>query len=915
MFARKLSSKLLKILLFFLFFCLISLVIEITFFNKDFFYKVASEKRTSFDYSWIRHLGLLLLLILSFVIRKRQINVNTLKPYSALFLLLINIIPGISSLSKYFVLFLSFLLFLYLKSSNNVWEYKRLLHKNLYLIIFFFVLFALFFPLMLKEGYVYDPLSLFTNLPGYRLSHAPGLRETTGAASDLYDAFLPQWNYNYNSIKKGAFPLWRFNKGLGVSQYQQSYHPEELISFLVKPSEALTLRALLKLFLSMIGMFFLLRSLKIKDILCIIGGIAYALSGFMIGWLHGPLSSTAYHIPFLFLFLVEYLKSKKVKFLLFFALWTSLTIYSGFLAIAGYSFYALGLFLVLFYLFDKQGLLSKINELLKISLYWILGVITVSFSFILLYYSFFISKSLDISYRQIGRVNYISPKYFINIIFPFYHGWKITPEIRPYVSSVLTFFVILGLIFFIHRLVKFKGSIVDREKYYLSFLLLLIPFLMAMFGFSPFYQMSCRLPVLKSSPLNRLQSITSFILVILGVIGLELFIRSYNKISNFFRERKYLFLGVVELLFISSTFVAMTSLLSDKKTHYHSIYPVFILLSFVILVFKITIFFRKSAVYFIIILVPLVAIDTIIQNRRYVPVNKKIHFITEMNVPLIDFVKKNSKEHEGVLVFDSNYNINGTVGNYGVREMIVHEFHHPDYKALILDTFSEKSFATPTAPALASEHTDFSSHFIQLMGVKYLIFPFEYNGENLPQYYSLVYDGLDGKVYENKLYKRSKGIFFCKPKYYEPEEKRKVIKKIKTMDYSKYVYIEIEKEMNLAYEDKMSYSVGIVEYTPNRIRYKYRVTSDGILTFPEAFDDGWSVSVNGRKTEALKTNLIFRGVPLKKGSGQIIFTYHISRVFIILVLVGLLPLVSLVYLYLVSERRKKQGQKRGQTTF
>jgi hypothetical protein len=431
-----------------------------------------------------------------------------------------------------------------------------------------------------------------------------------------------------------------------------------------------------------------------------------------------------------------------------------------------------------------------------------------------------------------------------------------------------------------------------------------------MFGFPPFYQISCRLPVLKSSPLNRLQSMTSFILIILGIIGLELFTRSYNNVLNFFRKRKYLFLGLVELLFVSSTGAAITSLSSGENTRYHSTYPVFILLSLVILAFQITIFFRKKATYFLIILVPLVSIDTIIQSRRYVPVNKKVHFITEINLPLVDFVKKNSRAHEGVLVFDSNYNINGTLGNYGIREMVVHEYHHPDYRALISDTFSEKSFATPTAPALDSEHTDFSSHFIQLLGVKYLIFPFEYNGENLPQYYSLVYNRLDGKVYENRLYKRSKGIFFCRPKYYEREREYEVIKRIRKMDYSKYVYIEKEKQMDLSIKDPMSYSVEIEEYTPNRIRYRYRVTSDGILTFPEAFDDGWSVTVNGKKTEVLRTNLIFRGVALRKGKGQIVFTYHISRVFKVLVLVGLLSFLFLVSLYQFSVRFKKNREKK-----
>ena len=161
----------------------------------------------------------------------------------------------------------------------------------------------------------------------------------------------------------------------------------------------------------MIGMFFLLRSINIKDILCIIGGIAYSLSGFIIGWLHGPQSSVAYHIPFLFLFLIKYLKSKNNKFLFYFAIWSGLTICSGFLAVAGYSFYAVGLFLVLVFLLDNQRLFPKVKEVLKISLYWIAGIFAVSVSFVPIYYAAFIAEASDISYRSIGRVAHISPKY------------------------------------------------------------------------------------------------------------------------------------------------------------------------------------------------------------------------------------------------------------------------------------------------------------------------------------------------------------------------------------------------------------------------------------------------------------------------------------------------------------------------
>jgi hypothetical protein len=763
--------------------------------------------------------------------------------------------------------------------------------------------------MLFKEGYVYDPLALFTHLPGYRLSPVSGLQKTTGAASDLFDAFLPQWNYTYTWIREGTFPLWRFNKGLGVAQYEQSYHPENLIPFIVEPSEALTIRVLLKLFLSMIGMYFLLRSLKIKELACMIGGIGYALSGFIIGWLHGPQSTVAWHIPFLFLFLIQYLKSRQTKFLFYFALWSSLTIYSGFLPVAGYSLYGVGLFLAAFYVFDRRRLFSKIRELLKISLYWILGIFTVAFSFVLFYYLAFISKSFDIGYRHVGRVVHLSPKYFKNIVFPFYDGWRITPEIRPYVSSILILFFISGFIAFILRFVKLKKRFLEKAKYYLAFFVVLIPFMMAMFGLFPFYQIACQLPVLKSSPLLRLQSMTSFLLVVLGVMGLEWIVRSYMRIREVSQKRKYVFWTVTGILFLCSIMVAAMSSSSDGETGFHTAYPVFCFVALVILAFLVSILLKKNPAFFLIILLPLVSVETVIQNRRYVPVNRKIHFITELKVPLVDFLKKHLRRHEGVLVFDSNYNINGTLGNYGIREIIVHEFHRWEYKALIVDTFSQRSFASPTAPALVSAHTEFSSSFIQLMGVKHLIFRSDFRGESLPAYYKPVYKNLDGQVFENTLYRKNRGIFLCKPKYFTPENKTKILKDIKDMDYQSHVYLAEDEKLGLDYEDNMSCSLRVVSYTPNKVVYSYRTNSDGILTFPEAFDKGWSVAVNGEKKDVLRTNLIFRGVAVKRGKGNIVFTYHISKPFVILVSIGLAAFILLVVLYILSEKFRRKGQR------
>ncbi len=896
---RTLILHFLKILFFILYFGVLSLIIEITFFNKN---------RIPFDYYWIRHLAVFLVLVLSFVSQKKRIHINNLKPYSAIFLFFINMIPGISYLSKYSVLFLSFLLFLYIKSDFKIFKYRLLLRKNMHFVVLFLVLFVLFFPLFLEEDYVYDPLSLFIKLPGYRLSYVAGLEESAGGASDLFDAFLPQWTYTYQSIRRESFPLWQYKKGLGEQLYPQSYHPERLISFVVRPVDALTLRVILKLLLSMTGMFLLLRAIRLRNLICIIGGLAYAFSGYIIGWLFGPQSSPAYHFPFLFYFLISYLESKNKKFLLYFALGSGLTIYSGFIAVAGYAIYAVALFLILYYLVAKLRLIPKMKEALKVSLYWILGILTASFLFIPLYYRVFVSQSFDISYRRIGRVFHLSPEYFANILFPEFHGWKISPEIRPYVSSIIIFFLLVGLVVFVVRTKKFQSDIVEKEKYYILFFLLLIPFLMAMFGLFPFYQIGCQLPVLKSSPLSRLQSLSCFILVILGAKGLEMFIQSYKGIQNFYKKRKFIFFVITGILFLSSVVVAITSAASEKETSYHSIHTAFFLLSAIIIIFQLSVILKRTSAFFLVLLVPLFATDFALQNHHYLPVNRKSHFLTEINTPLINFVKKNSRKYEGVLAFDSNYNTNGTLGNYGVREKIVHQFYHQDHKALIVDTFSPQSFVTATAPNLQSNHTDFSSSFIQLLGVRYLIFRYEFDGDHLPPYYNLVYNQLDGKVYENSLHKKNRGIFFCKPEYFKPEDKDRIIRKIRSMNYSKQVYVEEGQKLNLNCRPNMRCRIRVVEYTPNKIIYRYEANSDGILTFPEAYDQGWSVTVNGRSREVLKTNLLFRGVAIKRGKGLIIFTYHISKIFILSTFVGLGSLLLLIGLYVHSNRLKKPAR-------
>jgi TRAP-type mannitol/chloroaromatic compound transport system permease small subunit len=74
MISNKRINSFLKTILFFLFSGLISLVVEMAFFNKDFFFPEASGNKASFDYYWIRHVVIFLLLTVAFVFQKKKLN-------------------------------------------------------------------------------------------------------------------------------------------------------------------------------------------------------------------------------------------------------------------------------------------------------------------------------------------------------------------------------------------------------------------------------------------------------------------------------------------------------------------------------------------------------------------------------------------------------------------------------------------------------------------------------------------------------------------------------------------------------------------------------------------------------------------------------------------------------------------------
>jgi len=79
----------------------------------------------------------------------------------------------------------------------------------------------------------------------------------------------------------------------------------------------------------------------------------------------------------------------------------------------------------------------------------------------------------------------------------------------------------------------------------------------------------------------------------------------------------------------------------------------------------------------------------------------------------------------------------------------------------------------------------------------------------------------------------------------------------------------------------------IVRRLADRVELDVVATAEGYLVLVEAFDAGWSATVDGRPTEVLRANVLFRGVRVPPGRHSVVFEYRPPSVILGLLLSAL----------------------------
>jgi hypothetical protein len=397
--------------------------------------------------------------------------------------------------------------------------------SNLHAFLIYLMLAAFVLGANPFKGETVSPVDLLLAHTGYHSIHkSVGFSGSVvhRERGDVIDGTYPGWTYLKKHLRDYRFPKWNLNvhSPINISIFSIIFNPTMLSFMAVKDSAyGIYLGGLLQLTIAGFGVYLLMR-VFISFPGAFFGGIVYMMSGFNTAWFF--VLTTGIWIPWVFWAVARYLESGKQLWGLAVTLTSLCLILSYFYAVAGWTFYAVSLFILfwnLFYFSDwKSFVIKNIQPILFIGLAFIIAFSSFMPTFDQLdradLSSRFNTGPLPASY-----LNLLADPFFLNLLraeFTVYTGT---------ISLILTGFVIF---------VFFQRS--EKKQYLISVFggVLLFLTLSIVFGFFKTSWVKL-IPLFNFNPWNRLFSIIGFCFAILSAIGLDrllFFLKNRIKLNS-----------------------------------------------------------------------------------------------------------------------------------------------------------------------------------------------------------------------------------------------------------------------------------------------------------------------------------------------------------------------------------------------
>lgn len=763
-----------------------------------------------------------------------------------------------------------------------------------------------FWPFFFR-GEIVVPADLLPRYAPWSFLAGEGFGTKQILRSDIIDGYLPSLNQYKVAIWQGDFPLWSplWSQGRPfASQLTSSFlHPLNAIILVLPLSRGFSLVVMAKFFLSGFFMYLFLRRIGVGRVGSSLGGVAYMFSGFNIVWLMWPHTLVSSFAPLLFLQTENLLRKPTPLNTAVLSLVVAVMILGGFPAVAGYFFYAVGLYFVLRLVErmrrDRLGW-GGLGVVAAFGLSFALAAGLVAFQALP---SLEAADFLDIARERSGRslasipirqsLQLVVPNFFGNHVYGFgLRGWGNYNETAGYVGIITLVAAFFGFLVGVRR---------GRTPAVYFGVLALLSFLIIYRDTGPLRSLVSHLPVFDLNPNTRMLSVLGFALAGGAAYGFDELLRMrligwWRRVIPLALVGLAVFLaGVVALLARQMT--GKRALLSDFLGEFPSMelgvlgqldfesfrlaWSAFGILLVMLFVVLLALHFWRVLPTAVVAagILALVATDLFGFAFRQNPAVADRYFYPE--TPAIHFLEANLRPYERMAPFDGTFMIPGTQAFYGLNSAFSHTFYSQRHREL-LQAFSENAFASSTAVVPLSSTTQFDSPIIDLLGIKYLTFKpgFDFSevDPSAATKYELVYANPGELViYENK--DSTPAFLVGDVKLAEPSQ---IIEELQSTDFDpgSLAYIEDPLPSDwLASESTagdLDGSVAVNQYESGSVTYDVETGSQALLVTPELFYPGWRVYVDGERAEIYRANYLFRAVFVGAGRHEVEFIYRPS---------------------------------------
>lgn len=761
---------------------------------------------------------------------------------------------------------------------------------------------AYFWPFVFL-GEVIAPTDLLLKYPPWSSLAPEGFTLKNHLRSDIVDGALPKLSQYREAVTQGGFPLWSPLEGQGrpfATQLLRSFfYPLTALIVLFPVAQGFSLMMMAKLFLSGLFMHLFLRRLDVGHAGSLLGGIAYMFSGFNIVWLMWRHTAVSSFAPLLFLQTENLLRRPTLGNTALLSLVIAVMVLAGFPAVAGYFFYAVGLYFIVrlaqIFLKDRQ-VWTALRTGGAFGLSFTLGAGLTAFQVLP---TLELADFVDIGSRSAlslyslpdeQAVQLVFPNFFGNQVFGAFHGRLNLNETSGYVGIITLVIALFGLLLAVRRQrisAAFFGG--------LAFIPLLI-----IYDIGPFPSLIRQLPVFDLNSNIRTLSVFGFAAAAMAAFGLDDLLRI--RLTGW--SHRIVPLALSGLAAVLAAAVAiLASQMNGKRAILRDILGD---LPFVDLQFLGSLdfeSFRLATVAFGITIVLLFVLLLAFHFRRPLPatvlaagilvlvIGDLFVFAYRQNptvpssyfyptTPAIEFLQENASPYERVASFDFTFMRPGTEAFYGLSSPFSHTLY-PQRQRQLITAFSEEAFRSATALSPLSRSTRFDSPIIDLLGIKFVTVASDVDlfqtAPALEDHYELVYaNPLELRIYRNRDFAPA----FVVPSIKLEENPATILGNLQQSDFDPRAVAFIEEPSPAGWfagegsSSPSAASVRVKEYGFNSITYEVDTDTKALLVTHELYYPGWSASVDSDAVEIYRTNYIFRGVFVDPGHHEVRFTYR-----------------------------------------